>query len=394
MERKLQTPSLVSVIIPAHNAGEHIEAAIHSALSQSYARLEVIVVDDGSTDETADLVAAIALRDSRVVLIRQKNAGVAAARNRAIEYSSGVYVAPLDADDIWYPDKIAAQVERMEAEGPPPGFVYCWWIAMNQRGTVTGAASAWIVEGDVFNSLLYVNFVGNASVPLFRRSALNQVGGYDSSLRSRGGQGCEDWDLTLRVAARFPVGLARGYHAAYRGVHGSMSADTKAMSISHRLIMETLCAQDPEIPGELRVWSRSNFVLYLAGVARGSGRPGQTLRWLAEAIVRDPAVLLAPWVLQSGWRSIIHAGLYPIIRLIWPDHRDWIDFKRRLGGPTQEDLSRELLEARAVPGQLPWGTWRPFDRISRSRWLRTLSATKKKSATVDVRDSLLEYSGE
>src|SRR5690606_15764611 len=139
-------------------------------------------------------------------LLQQSNSGVADARNLGIEHARGVYIAPLDADDLFYPQKLEAQVARMESGDEAMGVVYCWWISIDHEGRVFGGSSPWNLEGDVYEQLLYVNFVGNASVPLFRRSALEQVGGYDESLRARGGQGCEDWELMLRVAEKYNVG--------------------------------------------------------------------------------------------------------------------------------------------------------------------------------------------
>lgn len=101
----------VSVIIPAYNAEAFIGRTLESVLAQTYENIEVLVVDDGSRDRTAEIVASFAQKDSRVILLKQQNAGVAAARNLAIEKSRGEYIAPLDADDIWYPSKLDKQVQ-------------------------------------------------------------------------------------------------------------------------------------------------------------------------------------------------------------------------------------------------------------------------------------------
>jgi glycosyltransferase involved in cell wall biosynthesis len=97
---------LVSVIVPAYNAEEFIGETLNSALSQTYSNIEILVVDDGSQDRTSEVVKAFVQKDERVILLQQANAGVAAARNLAIEKSRGEYIAPLDADDIWYPQKL------------------------------------------------------------------------------------------------------------------------------------------------------------------------------------------------------------------------------------------------------------------------------------------------
>jgi len=94
---------LVSVIVPAYNAEAFIAQTLDSIISQTYQNIEILVVDDGSQDRTPEIVESFAQRDQRITLLRQANAGVAAARNLAIEKSNGEYIAPIDADDIWYP---------------------------------------------------------------------------------------------------------------------------------------------------------------------------------------------------------------------------------------------------------------------------------------------------
>ena len=107
---------LVSVIVPAHNAEPFLEAALRSALAQSYGRLEVIVIDDGSTDGSARIAARVAADDRRVRLIRCKtNVGAARARNAGIEAATGRYIAFLDSDDLWLPEKTARQLAVFEA---------------------------------------------------------------------------------------------------------------------------------------------------------------------------------------------------------------------------------------------------------------------------------------
>lgn len=111
-ENKFKLP-LVSVIIPAYNAEFFIEKTLNSVLSQTYKNIEVLVVDDGSQDRTAEIITSIAKIDSRVFLLQQSNAGVAAARNLAINKCRGEYIAPIDADDIWYPQNLEKQVQCM-----------------------------------------------------------------------------------------------------------------------------------------------------------------------------------------------------------------------------------------------------------------------------------------
>src|ERR1700681_4675250 len=117
------TGPLVSIILPVYNGEAHVDGTIDSALHQTYRNIEVIIVDDGSRDRTPAIVDASATRDSRVRVITQTNCGVANARNRAIEAARGEFIAPLDADDLWDPTKIARQVHRMIQGGEDTGLV-------------------------------------------------------------------------------------------------------------------------------------------------------------------------------------------------------------------------------------------------------------------------------
>src|SRR5262245_35299311 len=131
-----QSKALVSVIVPSYNASRYIRETLESVLGQTYSSFEVIVVDDGSTDETAAIVGDHSRRDSRIRLVSQSNAGVGAARNRGIAEASGEFIAPLDADDIWYPDKLQKQVASLQRHGTEWGVGYCWLKSFNERGKV------------------------------------------------------------------------------------------------------------------------------------------------------------------------------------------------------------------------------------------------------------------
>ncbi len=359
---------LVSVVIPCYNAASTIERTLASVRAQTHGNLEILVVDDGSTDATADIVEALVEADGRIRLFRQPNAGVAAARNRAMEEAEGAYLAPIDADDTWLPDKIALQVARMEELGPACGLVYGWWIGIDGRDRIAGAAFPWGLEGAVAEALTYINFIGNASVPLFRREAIEAVGGYDPSFRTRDGEGCEDWDLCLRVAERYRVGLARAYLAAYRGVSGSMSHQCRAMARSFDFAMEGVLRRRPDTPRRIVRWSRANFYLWLMSVSYATGDFAGALYWLARTVAHDPASFLATSALWLAVKSAFRLSIRPVTRLVWPEHADWIAFRERVRG---EGERLRLEELPGIPERRarPWPSrWKPYDWIRRRRW--------------------------
>jgi glycosyltransferase involved in cell wall biosynthesis len=133
----------VAVVIPAHNAERILDATLRSARGQSYPRLEIIVVDDGSTDTTAQIAAENCAEDRRVRLVSQPNGGVAAARNRGIKETSADYLAPLDADDLWHWEKIERQMAAMSRAGDCCGLVYGLSATIDAEDRTIVSDTAW-----------------------------------------------------------------------------------------------------------------------------------------------------------------------------------------------------------------------------------------------------------
>lgn len=363
----MKQDSLVSVIIPAYNAERFVCEALRSVLNQTYEYLEVIVVDDGSKDRTAEIVREVAAEDKRVRLLQQENRGVAAARNLGIERARGAFIAPLDADDLWYPEKIEQQVQRMVRGGDGMGMVYSWWVGVDEDSAITLTATPLVVEGDLYELLLFTNFVA-ASAPLFRYSALKEVGLYDPQLRAQGGEGCEDWDLSLRVADRFSIGVAPGYFVGYRTVPGSMSFNCETMVRSYALVVEKVKQQHPEIPPELFRWSRGSFAGYLANMSYAGKNYWQALRWSAESVRRNPALLLGRWTTQLAVRSLLGFFTKPFARRF---SAVWDVFPARgTSGETRQKkmITLEEAEQNAEPVVVPWSSWKPYDRVHAHRW--------------------------
>ena len=193
-----------SVVVPAYNAPETIRTTIESVLAQSTADLELIVVDDGSADETPEVVAGYAAGDPRITLIRQENAGTAGARNRGLADSTGAFVSLLDNDDAWLPRHLELAEEAFAAD-PSAGIAYAdAWILDDETKRVHRRPSLSFYEDraapnanaeDVLGALLRKNFI-TASSATITRSALDLVGDFDASLR-----GTDDWDMWLRITA-------------------------------------------------------------------------------------------------------------------------------------------------------------------------------------------------
>lgn len=306
---------LVSVIVPVHNGAAVLADTLHSALQQTYRRLEVIVVDDGSRDATRSIAESVAVRDSRVRVVAQANRGVAAARNRALTLATGELIAPLDADDLWDPSKIGRQVRRMLAGGDEVGLVYCWWLWIAEDGLVLDASPRWRIEGRAADLLLQVNYIGNASVPLFRRRTLEEVGGYDETLRARNAEGCEDWDVSLKIAERAAVAVEPAHLVAYRTRHGAMSARTDTMWRSHRLMLAAARTRRPATAPALIRRSDRQFALYLAGVAFRARQHLQTCRWGARAGLSALSLWAIPYIARALGRAALRGDVRSTARI-------------------------------------------------------------------------------
>ena len=216
----------VSVIIPAYNAEAYIAETVHSALHQTYRDLEVIVVDDGSTDRT---VACLEQFGSQVRVLQQRNAGVARARNAGVGVASGSWIAFLDADDLWLPDKL----ERQLAD-PGASMSYTDRFNFGSRGDVPELQSQVgpMPSGDLFVPLLSEgNFITLTSVVL-RRELFEAMGGFYTGLN-----GTEDWDLWIRIAERHEIECVHEPLVRYRFHSAGISRNHLRMSRERRLVI-------------------------------------------------------------------------------------------------------------------------------------------------------------
>ncbi|MBD1887426.1 glycosyltransferase [Microcoleus vaginatus] len=339
-----KSPSLplVSVIIPAYNAEQFIEETLKSVLAQTYPAIEVLVVDDGSQDRTAEIVEKISKKDSRVQLLKQQNAGVAAARNLGIQKSRGEYIAPIDADDIWYPENIEKQVQCMLEGGEEVGVVYSWTVDLDEKGLLTGGFRSYRIEGDVYRTLIFHNFIGNASASLIRRSCLEKVGVYDKTLKERNAQGCEDWDLYLRIAEIYQFRAVPEFSIGYRRMYNTMSTNYTTMANSQSLMLQAAKQRHPEIPAFLHRLSTSNFLLYLAHQSSRNGSDRTALFWLFQALKTE---CISP-LCRSGFYRVLGKSLLNLLSQQSRKHQEALDAPVRVEDTPSSDkqlISREVL---------------------------------------------------
>lgn len=207
----------VSVIIPAYNAERFILDTIKSIQDQRMSDLEIIVVDDGSTDQTVEYLMTI--KDSRLKVFSYPNAGVSIARNRGISLASGKFISFLDADDLWVNDKLELQLKILN-ECHHISVVYSWTSYLHEGSGKLYLGQPVFFEGNVYPELLKWNFLASGSNPLIRREAIDKTGGFDPNLPP-----CEDWDFYIRLAVNHHFAVVPSHQVIYRQSPSSASAN-------------------------------------------------------------------------------------------------------------------------------------------------------------------------
>jgi len=192
-----ETP-LVSIIIPTYNRAGFLKEAIKSVLAQTYKNIEVIVVDDGSTDNTPKLVKQFT--DKRIIYLRQENKGASSARNKGIESARGNYIAFLDSDDIWLPQKIEKQLKIFNISRCNPGLVYTGIQYMDYDGNLKKQKKIIRFRGNILKRLLRKNIPGVGSTMLVKKECFEKCGLFDKRLPSR-----TDLDMLIRISRYFTV---------------------------------------------------------------------------------------------------------------------------------------------------------------------------------------------
>jgi glycosyltransferase involved in cell wall biosynthesis len=332
----------VTVVIPAYNAAWSIRRTLLSVLAQTYADIEIIVVDDGSTDGTVEIVESFARRDARIRLVRQRNGGVAAARNRGVGEGRGVYIAPIDADDIWLPENLERQVAALEAAGPATPFSFACFFRIDEYDRVVPRPRHRRPPPSDYIGLLRRNWVGCGSAAVFRKEAVLAAGGYDESLRARNAQGAEDWKLILTMASRAPGVSLTDRLIGYRVSPGAMSMNMDSMMTSVLLVIEEMQRSGPKIAawhfwaarGSMLIWLLPGWVY-----ARQWRRAGQCL---AGAYLDNPL-----WFVQPvAWRMLFRILRKALIRSWLKPRSPWGE-AAPISRP--EDRPEETTPARGVP---------------------------------------------
>ena len=235
----------VSIIMPAFNAEKTIYSAIDSVLNQSFNEWELLIINDGSSDGTLDVISVF--KDKRIKLINQANQGVAAARNSGLKIACGEYIAFLDADDLWLPSKIQKQVSTFSQFGEEVALIYTGYrgfkfSSIDSFSMVTEPIN---IHEDDYYRLLVSDYIATLTV-MIRRDILKEIGYFREDLR-----GTEDWDYWIRIAKLYKLKKINEELALYRISSGSLSSNKLTHSDEELKVLKIHLLDDDGIPRDV-----------------------------------------------------------------------------------------------------------------------------------------------
>lgn len=297
----------VSVIIPAYNSAEVLGEAVDSVRRQSYRDFEVILVDDGSTDETPAVIQDIAAGWDKVRALRIEHTGLAAARNRGVAEMTGQWIALLDADDLWLPEKLQRCMGYL-AEHPDTSIVYTPMAPIRQDGTPMTGHSKPCHAGQLTEKLFRSIFVHDPAA-VFHRRVIDTCGGFDESLPV-----CVGHEFWLRVSTMFEFGLIDEPLALRRWSEESLTRSNRTRGRRIKAAMlERFYFEGPgrdAVPAAPAM-RRLAKVNYSAGkILLAEGKPREALEYLAKAIrYRRPFLKAYPFYLAARLAAALrHTG--------------------------------------------------------------------------------------
>lgn len=305
---------LVSVLIPAYNAEKFVKEALDSAISQTYPNIEVIIVNDGSTDGTAEAVKPY-LKDKNVIYFKQPNGGISKARNKGFELSHGDYITFLDADDIYAVSKVEKEVDFLESH-PDYGVAYCRVLSFyDEEPEKKYGYGRTMPSGDIFRDLLRHQFINPGSV-MMRREVFASENGFNPDFRD-----AEDWDLWRRLSYN---GVKFGYvdqPLHYNRISkGSLSrfqnqVKMKTMNLrSFRELFARMTDEERKKYGETGIMRLLRMKLAVAHLLLGEKK--EALAVLKDAWSGSALIVLYPFVFLPV--SIIPGKLISAaIKLLW-----------------------------------------------------------------------------
>jgi len=285
----MQEEVKVSVVMPSYNAARFVTAAIDSVLAQTFQDFEILVVDDGSTDNTREVLEKY---DSpKIRYLYKKNGGVASARNYGIENARGKYIAFLDADDLWLPEKLEKQIALLEAN-EEIGLVYAATEKVDENLQTVGYIKANSYEDYCEALLLNLNIIaGSCSSAIVRRDIALKTNGFDAEFST-----CADWEYWLRLSLLTQFAPVKEYLVKYRVVAGSMSSNPYVSKRDTLGVLNKFFARTdlPEKYKRLKNKAISNNLMVVSGEFLHNGKIGESLACMWKSIKLYPQNITRP----------------------------------------------------------------------------------------------------
>jgi glycosyltransferase involved in cell wall biosynthesis len=275
--------ALVSIVIPAFNAERTLEETAASALASSYPHIELIIVDDGSTDATAEIARSLAARDRRVRLVQRSNGGLPAALNTGFSEARADYVARLDADDVWHPDKLARQM-ALARRDPDAAFIYTFFRYIDEQGMVVRDGPAPRFPRRALARGIHETIIGTGSSVVLKRSAVAEVGGFNESWRT-----WEDLLMQLKVSARHPIAFVPEFLVGYRLRSDTLSQNMDEMASVWLQLDQHIRQLFPNVPRHVHDWGHARRCADIAESFAWRRQLGRSAQFLLKAARCDPA---------------------------------------------------------------------------------------------------------
>jgi len=272
----------VSVVVPCYNSAWSVERTLRSILAQRMTEFELIVVNDGSTDDLHRRIEGF-LSDRRVRVIDQDNRGLAGARNRGIAETRASLVAPLDADDLWHPDFLMETLDALD-KFPSAPFAYAYSFRIDEQDHLLPIIPVKQPPRHDFLGLLSLNSVANGSAAVFRRALIEKFGGYDERLRA-----AEDWKLILQLASLGTPALVERHLVGYRYVATGMSQGNPRRQCD--AVLAVIADLQKEFPKVSKHWfadARTMMTTCLLPAFLRHGLFGDVMRETFHAYIRNP----------------------------------------------------------------------------------------------------------
>lgn len=245
----------VSVIICVYNGANTIASTINSVLNQTFTDFELLIINDGSKDNTVNIISQF--NDRRIQIFSYPNRGLATSRNRGLANATGDYISFIDADDLWSADKLESQMRALE-ESPTAAVAYSWVDRIDEGDRFICQGGHHTATGNVLAHLLLADITDSGSNALIRKSAFSDVGNYEESMPSG-----QDWDMAIRLAVRYEFVVVPRSQVFYRASSSSISANVLRLEAGCRKTIKRAFKIAPNSLQSLRRYSLANLYKYL-----------------------------------------------------------------------------------------------------------------------------------